>query len=103
MLRSLNYYKNSINCMRELSQFDKSEELCDKLRQTERMVFCIETALAMLTDEERYIIDKMFIRAEDEPTTVDELCEQCICEKSSIYRIRKRALDKFTMSVYGDI
>lgn len=99
MLRNLNFYKTSIKCLRELTLSDTSEELADKLRQTERTVACIELALTMLTDNERFLLDKMFINAGESP--VDAVCEQCVMEKSNIYRLRKRALDKFTMAIYG--
>ena len=99
MLRNLNLYKNSIRCMREMSLSDKSDELADRLRQTERTVACVEGALDMLTDEERFILDKMLINADRQP--VLDLCEECYCEKSNLYRLRKRALGKFTMAIYG--
>lgn len=99
LLRNLNFYRNSLICMRELSLSDHSEELLEKRRETERTVACAERAMAMLTDEERFILDKMIINNGSCP--VDDLCEQCICEKSNLYRLRKRALDKFTMAMYG--
>lgn len=99
LLRNLNFYRTSIQCMRELSIFDTSEELADRLRQTERTVACIERAMTMLTDSEQLLLNRMFINAGESP--VDDVCEECRMEKSNIYRLRRRALDKFTMAIYG--
>jgi len=99
LLRNLNFYRTSIRCMRELTLSDTSTELADRLRITERTVACVDLALSMLTDEERFLLDRLFINAGETP--VDDVCAACAMEKSNIYRLRKRALDKFTMSVYG--
>ena len=99
LLRNLNFYRTSIQCMRELTLSDPSEELADRLRQTERTVACIELAMTMLTDNEQLLLNKMFINAGENP--VDDICEEYRMEKSNIYRLRKRALDKFTMAIYG--
>ncbi len=103
LLRNLNAYRHAIPCIKELmlaSEGEAAAELAERLRRTERTVACVESALQILTDEDRFILDKMFIHAGECP--VDDLCEACICEKSSVYRMRKRALDRFTLSLYGD-
>ncbi len=99
MLKQLNCCRNSIRFMRELILCDEDEALRDRLRQTERLVACIDGALRMLTDEEQYILDRMFVHRGDDP--VDDICAKLCMEKSNLYRIRKRALDKFTLSIFG--
>lgn len=99
ILKNLNFYKTSVLCMRELLTDNPDGEIMDKLRQTERLVSCVELAMKMLTDEDRYFLEKMFISAGECP--VDDICAECMMEKSNVYRLRKRALDKFTMAMYG--
>lgn len=85
--------------MKEMTLFEPDGELTDRLRQTERTVACIELALQTLTDTERLLLDRLLINAGECP--VDAVCEECCMEKSNVYRLRKRALDKFTMAIYG--
>ncbi len=99
LLGNLNYYRGSLRFMREMLLDGNDEELRDKLRQTERLVACIDGALQMMTDEDRFFLDRMFVNAGHD--TVDDICAECCMEKSNVYRLRKRAIDKFTMAMYG--
>lgn len=99
LLKNLNLYRNSIENMRNLASVSHDGELSDKLRQTEVLVSCIESALKMQTDEDLYFLENFFIRAGERP--VDDICAECIMEKSNVYRLRKRAIEKFTMAMYG--
>ena len=87
--------------MRGLLSEITDEELSDKLRQTERLISCMELAMTMLTDEEQFFLDRFFINAGERP--VDDICAECMMEKSNAYRLRKKALEKFTMAMYGRI
>lgn len=98
-LKNLNLYRKSIDNMRKMVSVSEDEELLDKLRQTEILVSCIESALKMQTDEDLYFLENFFIRNGDRP--VDDICAECIMEKSNVYRLRKRAIEKFTMAMYG--
>ncbi len=75
------------------------EDLADQLRQTERLISCVEHSLKMMTDEDLYFLENFFIRGGERP--VDDICAECIMEKSNVYRLRKRALERFTMAMYG--
>lgn len=98
-LKNLNYFRNSIESMKCMTAISDDEALRDKLRQTEILVHCIESALKLMTDEELFFLENFFIRHGDRP--VDDICAECIMEKSNVYRLRKRALEKFTMAMYG--
>ncbi|MBE6599367.1 MAG: hypothetical protein E7638_08005 [Ruminococcaceae bacterium] len=87
--------------MRELLTDAPDRELADVLRQTERLIACVEEAMRMLTDEEQYFLDKMYINKGE--CTIFDICEETHMEKSNVYRLRKRALDKFTMAMYGEL
>ncbi len=101
LLKNLNYYRNSVLCMREILSVQEDEDLADQLRQTERMISSVEQALKMMTDEDLYFLDNFFIRQGERP--VDDIMAECIMEKSNVYRLRKRAIERFTMAMYGRI
>lgn len=59
----------------------------------------IEKGLNGLSDYHRDIIETFFIEEAD--YAADELMERWYKERSSLYRDKNRALDKFTRCVYG--
>ncbi len=64
--------------------------------ELERLVKWIHGALELLTEEERRIL--LCIA---DGCSVMDLCELFSREKSTIYAIRKRAIDRLTMALYG--
>ena len=56
-------------------------------------------ALAALTPEEKLILHRLYICPEK--GSLDKLCQGLQVEKSSIYRKRDKALQKFTYALYG--
>lgn len=99
LLKNLNYYKNSIETMQCMVTVTNDEALQDKLREMKTLVSCIELALKMQTDEDLYFLEQFYIRRGERP--VDDICYECMMEKSNVYRLRKRAIEKFTMAMYG--
>ena len=72
----------------EVTETDR-EKLETRLRWLRR-------GLAMLSEEER----KMILWMAD-GCSVEDLCELCAREKSSVYAVRKRAADKFALALFG--
>ena len=66
-----------------------------------RLVKLIEKGMEGLSEEEREVVDAFYITATER--CVDVLRERLGYEKSQIYRIREKALYKFTLSCYGII
>ena len=64
-------------------------------------VEAIRRGLAVLTAEERTVLMAMVTKREI--GTVENLCEKCAFEKSTLYSIRRRALDKFTFALFGRV
>ena len=58
-----------------------------------------ETALSVLDPEERLLLHGFYIAADQ--YSLGTLCGQLGLEKSSIYRKRDKALEKFTLALYG--
>ena len=77
------------------------ERLNMALTAAQKLVDIIEKGLAVLTSEERLVLEKFYI---DRPTMyLDRLCDELHCEQATVYRIKDRALYKFTVAMYGVI
>ena len=59
----------------------------------------VEGGLSILEDEERLVLDLLFIRRPK--GAIDLLCDLLSTSKSAIYRRRDEALRRFTMALYG--
>ncbi|MCR5683050.1 MAG: hypothetical protein K6G29_11435 [Clostridiales bacterium] len=57
-----------------------------------------ERALSLLTPEERKVADCLFLSPESD---LGEVCAACAMEKSSVYRKRRRILEKVALAVWG--
>ncbi len=84
-----------LNCIVEI------ERLKYNLSAVSRLIKLTEKGLSMLSDEEKTVLDAFYINASER--CVDLLRETLGYEKSQIYRMRERALYKFTISCYGII
>ena len=82
-----------------LSNIVKRQELENALDQTRRWLHCTDRALRCLSAEERLILQRMFIYPEN--GCVQQLCQELDVEQSTVYRKRDKALEKFTISLYG--
>jgi len=78
-----------------------SGEVGDRaLPMLRKRVLMIRRALGMLTEEERQVL--LILACEKGTGAADRLCGMIGCEKSTVYRLRKKALDKFCLSIYGE-
>ena len=75
------------------------QELKWSLEQVRRWIRLMDRGLGSLDDRERTILEQLYIY----PQTggVERLCLELGLEKTSIYRHRDRALEKFTRAMYG--
>ena len=86
---------------RLLDNIVERERLKYTYRANEHLVKIIERGLAGLTEEERFILDAFFI---SRPKNHIEKCiEKLHVEQSQVYRMKDRALYRFTVSMYGII
>lgn len=59
----------------------------------------VEKALSILKEEERIVLEKFYIdRRED---YLDDLTETFFVEQAAVYRMKDRALKKFTIAMFG--
>lgn len=82
-----------------LSNIVHREELERSLEQAKKWVALVDAALAILSTEERLLLERFYIH--QERGDVDRLCEELGCEKATVYRRRDRAIRRFTLALYG--
>lgn len=75
------------------------QELQENLRQTNRWLTTADRALHSLTAEEQLILHRMFILPEK--GCLERLQNELGVEQSTIYRKRDKALERFTIALYG--
>lgn len=68
----------------------------EKRRRLEAQVQWIRHGLSVLSEEERNILLWTV-----EGCTVDELCARTAREKSSFYNVRKKAMNRFALALFG--
>lgn len=75
------------------------QELQWSLEQTRRWIRLMDRGLAVLDDREKAILEQLYIYPR--AGAMERLCAELGVEKTSIYRRRDRALEKFTRAMYG--
>lgn len=75
------------------------QELQWSLDQARRWVKIVDRGLAVLEPQERKILEQLYMYPQ--AGALEKLCLELEMEKSSIYRRRDRALEKFTRAMYG--
>ena len=76
------------------------ETLKQQLRQAGYILTQLNIGLSILTDEERLILDKMYIHPAKGMTLA--LCDALEVEMSTLYRRRDKALAKLSQAIPGD-
>ncbi len=84
---------------RLLSNLVHRQELTHQLRRSKVWLESANRALSVLTPEEKLILHRFYICPER--GVIDKLCTELGIEQSSIYRKRDKALERFTLALYG--
>lgn len=82
-----------------INQIALKEELRRRLRENELWISSVERALSCLTEEDRVVLDRLYIHSTRGAT--DRLCAELNIEKSTAYYRRDNALRNFTRAYYG--
>ena len=77
----------------------ETERLKSNLDVAENLVGLIERGLDSLSEEERVVLERFYIS--DLPKNMTHLKGELGYEERSLYRLRDRALKKFTLAMYG--
>jgi len=84
---------------RMLSNIVHRAELKRQLKRARIWTSTVDKALAVLDDEERLVLNKLYIHRTK--SSVEDLCENLHLEKSAVYDRRYKALWHFTIAFYG--
>lgn len=84
---------------RILTNMDKIKRLNGNLSIARSKAARVDRGMAALDDEERIVLERMYVNSERE--AIRRLCEDLNCEIAQVYRIRRRALNRFTRAMYG--
>lgn len=82
-----------------LNNMAQRQELGWALEQAQKWVDITERGLAVLSPEEKLVLHRFYLYPER--GSVERLCMELGVEQSSVYRKRDRALQKFTLALYG--
>ena len=77
----------------------QKQQLQQALERTKLWIEAVNLALEALDLRQRQILFRMDIR--QQPDAVERLCQDLEVERSSVYRHRDRALEKFALAFYG--
>ncbi len=106
LLGELDAYRNSLAYLTSI-QNDvnlppcKAELRKKRIRYLTNTLDAVNRALELLDPVERTVIEGMFFRRT--PDALEEVCEACGLERSSVYRHRSRALKKLAAALYGEV
>ncbi len=84
---------------RQINLIAKQEKLEFSLEVVRAWIKRVERGMAVLSTEERLILDRFFIAPQK--GNVDRLCEELCLEKTAVYIRRDRALRHYTLARYG--
>ena len=77
----------------------KEETAKKRILYLSRTIEALEHAVGLLDPTEQKIIRGLYF---DEDGSVEEICETCALERSSVYRYRARAIEKLAAAMYGE-
>lgn len=84
-----------------LSNLVEKEKKRNLLKVNKQLKAAIEAGLDALTKEERTVLESFYMFPHK--NAADSLISILHCERATIYRIRRKALYKFTVNMYGII
>ena len=82
-----------------LSNITHRQELNARLRDATLWIATVDSAMSVLDDNEKLVLNSLFVyRAKGNR---ERLSTELRVERSEVYRIKDRALRKFTIALYG--
>ena len=83
-----------------LENFSRRQEIKRALRQTKFWVDAVESAMTILDPVEQLVLERLYIF----PGIggLEWLCQELNIEQATVYRRRNRALQKFTVALFGE-
>lgn len=82
-----------------LNRLVKLEQIRGRILQTQTWLEAMDSALGVLSQEERLVLSRFFIRPQK--GAADQLCQDLSIERTAVYRLRDKCLERFTLALYG--
>lgn len=99
MLKELNGKKNALESMKRLIACGE-EGLLDRYKRAKVDVEVTEAAFSGLNYRERDILNAFYV--DGEPHAAERLSEKYDCAASTVYRLKRAAMSKFVLRMFGD-
>lgn len=77
------------------------EQLQKNLEITRREVAQMERVLALLSDEERLVLERFYINRQRDH--LRQLCKELDCKEAQVYEIKSRATIKLSRMLFGQV
>lgn len=84
-----------------LNNLVNRQELEWTLKQAQSWKRVTDNAMAILNESDRMILERIYVYPSK--GSMENLCKELGCERSSVYRKRDEALHTFTIALYGAI
>ena len=84
---------------RLLENIIRREELNRSLKACKNQLEQTRSALEVLDRDEQLVLQRMYIQPQG--NGVERLCRELDLPQASLYRLRERALERFTLAYYG--
>ena len=82
-----------------LNNLCRRQELERQLEQVQLWCSVVDGALAVLTEQERLVLDRFYIHPSK--GNLERLCQELGAEVATVYRKRDAALHRFTIALFG--
>ena len=82
-----------------LNRLVKLEQLRSRIRQTELWLKAMDSALNALSQNERLVLLRFFVRPQK--GAAEQLSQELGMERTAVYRLRDKTLERFTTALYG--
>ena len=99
MLKELNGKKNALESMKRLIACGEGG-LIDRYKRAKVDVEVTEAAFSGLDYKERDILSAFYV--DSEPHAAERLSEKYDCAVSTVYRMKRSAMNKFVLRMFGD-
>lgn len=84
-----------------LNNITRRDDLRRKLKEAQLWVAVVDSGMSILDEEERLALELCFIHKVK--GSIEDLCERLNVERSTAYRRRDEALQRFTIALYGAV
>ena len=82
-----------------LNRLVKLESLRSRIGQTKAWLDAMDGALQVMTPEDRLVLARFFIHPYK--GAAEQLCQELNLERTTVYRMRDKSLERFTLALYG--